>query len=70
MAADLVLARTKKGAKREFLMDARLVEKYPDDYVLVEKDPELGTNEVGLPIADPQPPTPSKTRAKKPAGTD
>lgn len=33
--ADLIRARS-KARKREFLIDARLVAKYPDDYVPVK----------------------------------
>lgn len=33
---DLVNVRSSKGRRKQFLVDARLVEKYPDDYVVVE----------------------------------
>ena len=34
--ADLVNVRSAKGKRTQFLMDKRLVEKYPDDYEVVE----------------------------------
>ena len=34
--ADLVNVRSAKGKRTQFLVDRRLVEKYPDDYVVVE----------------------------------
>lgn len=34
--ADLVNARSAKGKRTQFLVDKRLVEKYPDDYEVVE----------------------------------
>lgn len=46
--ADLVVARSAKGPKTEFRIDRRLVEKYPDDYVVVapkKAKPEAKTAE-------------------------
>ena len=34
--ADLVNVRSAKGKRTQFLVDKRLVEKYPDDYEVVE----------------------------------
>ena len=34
--ADLVNVRSAKGKRKQFLVDKRLVEKYPDDYEVVE----------------------------------
>lgn len=34
--ADLVNVRSAKGKRTQFLVDKRLVEKYPDDYEAVE----------------------------------
>lgn len=33
---DLVNVRSTKGKRKQFLVDKRLVEKYPDDYEVVE----------------------------------
>lgn len=33
---DLVNVRSAKGKRKQFLVDKRLVEKYPDDYEVVE----------------------------------
>lgn len=34
---DLVNVRATKGKRKQFLVDKRLVEKYPDDYEVVEE---------------------------------
>lgn len=33
---DLVSVRSARGKRKQFLVDKRLVEKYPDDYEVVE----------------------------------
>lgn len=43
--ADLVRARSKTGTKREFWVPRRLVQRYPDRYVLVKSTPEKETKD-------------------------
>lgn len=53
--ADLVRAvraKSKKKDRREFLLDRRLVEKYPDDFEVVDADPPVPQNEVGVELVD------------------
>lgn len=47
-----VRAKAKKKDRREFLLDRRLVEKYPDDFEVVDADPPAPQNEAGVELAD------------------
>lgn len=49
---DLVNVRSSKGRRKQFLVDARLVEKYPDDYVVVESKKPSSKKDAPAKIAE------------------